>query len=167
MVKNPHASTGDPGSVPGWGRSPGEGNGKPLQYSCLENPMDRGGWQATVRGVTKELDTTELLSAHTHTHTHIICVSLMTYTPDSEKTSASSLRPPRLPRGPQLRLPLSPAGRERGGAHIPPTALPAPSTRRRCWRPVHEALPRRASPAPPPSTSAVFPKPSQVTEYTR
>ena len=42
---------GDQGSVPGWGRSPGEGNGKPLQYSCLENPMDRGAWYATVHGV--------------------------------------------------------------------------------------------------------------------
>ena len=42
---------GDPGSIPGLGRSPGEGNGNPLQYSCLENPMDRGAWQATVHGV--------------------------------------------------------------------------------------------------------------------
>ena len=42
---------GDPGSIPGWGRSPGEGNGNPLQYSCLENPMDRGAWRATVHGV--------------------------------------------------------------------------------------------------------------------
>ena len=42
----------DPGSIPGSGRSPGEGNGNPLQYSCLENPMDRGAWWATVHGVT-------------------------------------------------------------------------------------------------------------------
>ena len=42
-----------PGSIPGLGRSPGEGNGNPLQYSCLENPMDRGAWQATVPGVAK------------------------------------------------------------------------------------------------------------------
>ena len=41
-------SAGDPGSIPGLERSPGEGNGNPLQYSCLENPMDRGAWQATV-----------------------------------------------------------------------------------------------------------------------
>ena len=41
------------GSVPGLGRSPGEGNGNPLQYSCLGNPMDRGAWQATVHGVTR------------------------------------------------------------------------------------------------------------------
>ena len=45
-------SAGDLGSIPGLGRSPGEGNGNPLQYSCLENPMDRGAWQATVHGVT-------------------------------------------------------------------------------------------------------------------
>ena len=43
---------GDPGSIPGWGRSPGEGNGNPLQYSCLENTMDGGAWWATVHGVT-------------------------------------------------------------------------------------------------------------------
>ena len=46
-------NAGDPGSIPGSGRSPGEGNGNPLQYSCLENPMDRGAWQAAVHGVTK------------------------------------------------------------------------------------------------------------------
>ena len=46
-------NAGDWGSIPGSGRSPGEGNGNPLQYSCLENSMDRGGWQATVLGVTK------------------------------------------------------------------------------------------------------------------
>ena len=45
--------TGDMGSVPGSGRSPGEGNGSPLQYSCRENPMDRGAWQAAVHGVAK------------------------------------------------------------------------------------------------------------------
>ena len=43
----------DPGLIPGSGRSSGEGNGNPLQYSCLENPMDGGAWQATVRGVAK------------------------------------------------------------------------------------------------------------------
>ena len=51
-------NAGDPGSSPGLGRSPGEGNGKPLKYSCLGNRMDRGAWQATVHGVTKESDTT-------------------------------------------------------------------------------------------------------------
>ena len=52
VVKNPPANAGDMGSIPGSGRSPGEGNGKPLQYSCLKNSMDRGAWQATVHGVT-------------------------------------------------------------------------------------------------------------------
>ena len=47
------ANTEDMGLTPGSGRSPGKGNGKPLQYSCLENSMDRGAWQATVRGVAK------------------------------------------------------------------------------------------------------------------
>ena len=46
------------GLIPGLGRSPGEGNGNPLQYSCLGNSMDRGAWQATLHGVTKELDMT-------------------------------------------------------------------------------------------------------------
>ena len=49
---------GDVGSIPGSGRFPGEGNGNPFQYSCLENPMDGGAWWATIHGVTKELDMT-------------------------------------------------------------------------------------------------------------
>ena len=56
MEKNPHANVGDArdmGSVPGSGRCLGEGNGNPIQYSCLENPTERGAWQATVHGVTK------------------------------------------------------------------------------------------------------------------
>ena len=61
--KNLPASTGDPGSILWLGGSPGKGNGHTLQYSCLENPMDRGDWWATVHGV-EELDTTEQL---THT----------------------------------------------------------------------------------------------------
>ena len=62
MVKNPPAYAGDirdVGSIPGLGISPGEGNGNPLQYFCLENSMDRGAWRATVHGVDKESDTTE------------------------------------------------------------------------------------------------------------
>ena len=58
MVKNPAVSTGDTGSIPGLGRSPGEENSNPLQYSCLGNPMDSGAWWATVHGVAKELGTT-------------------------------------------------------------------------------------------------------------
>ena len=58
VVKNPPGNVGDTGSIPGSGNSPGEGNGSLLQYSCLENPMDRGAWPATVQGVTKESVTT-------------------------------------------------------------------------------------------------------------
>ena len=58
LVENLPANTGDAGLIPGLGRSPGEGNGNPLQYSCLENSMDRGTWQATVHEVAKELDRT-------------------------------------------------------------------------------------------------------------
>ena len=53
MVKNPPANAVHMGLIPGSGRSPGEGNGYPLQYSCLENSMERGAWQATVCGVAK------------------------------------------------------------------------------------------------------------------
>ena len=58
-VKNPPAHAGDADSVLGLGRSPGEGNDNPLQYSCLENPMHRGAWRATVQPVTKLSDMTE------------------------------------------------------------------------------------------------------------
>ena len=53
VVKNLPANAGDIGSIPGWGRSPGGGNGKPLQYCCLKNPVGREAWQAIVHGVTK------------------------------------------------------------------------------------------------------------------
>ena len=53
LVKNPPANAGDSGSIPGLGRSPAEGNGNPLQYSCLGNPMNRGAWWTTVHGVAK------------------------------------------------------------------------------------------------------------------
>ena len=62
MIKNPPAHSGDlrgAGSIPGSGRSPGGGHGSPLQYSCLENPMDGGAWRATVHRVVRESDTTE------------------------------------------------------------------------------------------------------------
>ena len=61
MVKTLPASVGDvrdAGLIPGLGRSPGGGHGSPVQYPCLENPMDRGAWWATVRRVTKEFDMT-------------------------------------------------------------------------------------------------------------
>ena len=69
MVKNPPANVGDArdvGLIPGWGRSPGEGNGKPFQDACLDNPMDREAWQAIVHRGHKESDTTE------YAHTHVI-----------------------------------------------------------------------------------------------
>ena len=53
MIKNRPAYAGDLGLIPGSERSPGGGNGNPVQYSCLENPMDRGAWRATVHGVAK------------------------------------------------------------------------------------------------------------------
>ena len=58
VVKNPPANAGDTGSIPGLGRSPGEENGTPLQYSCLGNPMDRGAWGREELGMTE--------NAHTH-----------------------------------------------------------------------------------------------------
>ena len=64
MVKNPPASAGDEGSIPGPVRLPGRGIGNLLQYTCLGNPLDRESWQATVHGIVKELDTTWPLSVH-------------------------------------------------------------------------------------------------------
>ena len=76
VVKNLSASVGDigdTGSVPSLGRSPGVGNGNPLQYSCLGNPMDKGTWQATVHRVAKS--ETQLKRQHTHIHPHIFFIS--------------------------------------------------------------------------------------------
>ena len=70
MVKNLPANTGgirDPSLIPGLERSLGEGHVKPLQYSCLENPMDRGAWRAIVHGVTKNQTQLKQLGMHTHT----------------------------------------------------------------------------------------------------
>ena len=81
MVKNSPANAGDirdVGSLPGSGRSPGGGHGSSLQYSCLENPMDRGAWQATVHGIAKS----QLKRLSTHAHTHIslhVCVCVYIY----------------------------------------------------------------------------------------
>ena len=80
MVKTPPANAGDEGLIPGSGRSSGEGNGDPLQFSCLGNPTDRGTWWAAVHGVTKSC--TQLSnSTHTHTHTH-------THTMSSERNAS-------------------------------------------------------------------------------
>ena len=67
LMKNPSANAGDAGSISGSRRSPGERNGNPFKYSCLENPTDREAWRATVHGVT-EPDMTEQLSTHTQAH---------------------------------------------------------------------------------------------------
>ena len=67
-VKNQPADVGDTrdaGLIPGLGRCPEEGNGNPLQHSCLDNSIDRGAWQATVHGVMKELGVTECLNSNT------------------------------------------------------------------------------------------------------
>ena len=72
VVKNPPATAGDArdaGSIPGSEKPPGEGNGNPLQYSCLRNPMDRGAWWATFHGVTKSQTR---LSTHAHTWNRIM-----------------------------------------------------------------------------------------------
>ena len=69
LVKNPPANAGDMRDadlIPRLGRSPGEGHGNPLQYSCLENPMDRGTWWATVHRVTKTQAQLKQLSTHAH-----------------------------------------------------------------------------------------------------
>ena len=63
--KESSCNAGDPGLIPGSGRSPREGNGYPFQYSCLENPMDRGAWWATLHGVTKSWARLKQLSTHT------------------------------------------------------------------------------------------------------
>ena len=87
MVKNPPANAEDTGSIPGWGRSPGEGNGSSLQYSCLGNPMDRRAWWATVQEVRKaghNSGTNEQQDKHvpgtwlspSHIHSHLIVASI-------------------------------------------------------------------------------------------
>ena len=68
MVKNPPASAGNSGLIPGSGTSPGGGNGNPLQYSCLGNPIDRGAWWAISPWGPKDLDVTEHVLIHICTH---------------------------------------------------------------------------------------------------
>ena len=73
MVKNPPANAGNAALIPESKRFPGEGNGKPLQYSCLENSTDSGAWWAIVHEVAKsrtQLSTPARTHTHTHTHTH-------------------------------------------------------------------------------------------------
>ena len=70
MVKNPPVRAGDAGSIPGSGRSPGGGHGNPPQYSCLENPMNRGAWRANVHGVAKIFLKFALESNSVHKYTN-------------------------------------------------------------------------------------------------
>ena len=77
-VKASACTVGDLGLIPGLGRSPGEGNGNPLQYSCLENPMEGGAWQATVHGVAKsrtELNNFTFTFSHLQSINNVVIVS--------------------------------------------------------------------------------------------
>ena len=65
VIKNMSANAGDAGLIPGSGRSPGGGNGNPLQYSCWDNTMNRGAWRATVHAVAKSQTRLKQLSTHT------------------------------------------------------------------------------------------------------
>ena len=76
VVQKTPANAGDVGSKRGAGRSPGEENGNPLQYSCMGNPMDRGAWQATLHGVAKELDVTEQQNSDNTVVQLLSCVRL-------------------------------------------------------------------------------------------
>ena len=70
VVKNTPGNAGDTGLIPGSQRSPGGENGNPIQYSCLENPMDRGAWQGMVHRIAKNQTQLKQLSMHAHAHTH-------------------------------------------------------------------------------------------------
>ena len=79
VVRNTPANAGDirdAGSIPGWGRSPGGGHGNPLQYPCLENPTDRGAWQAAVQGITKSQTGPKWLSTLTQSRQLRVCPAL-------------------------------------------------------------------------------------------
>ena len=97
-MKNPPASAGDTRSIPGSGRSPGEGNGTPVQCSCLENPMDRGAWWATVHSVTRSQTRTEQLNPHTQPLKRelIILVARPSFPTSGLCSESSHLSPPDL-----------------------------------------------------------------------
>ena len=86
-------NAGDPGSISWSGRSPGEGNGNPLQHSCLKNSMDRGDWQATYRPWGhKESDTTEQLTFHPLGCAHGLCLDIRKKITEAESVSLSLVR---------------------------------------------------------------------------
>ena len=106
QVKDPPVKAGDirdAGLIPGSGRSPVEGTGNPLRYSCLGNPMDRGAWQATVHGVTKSwarLNTCVCTCTHTHPptpHKDIQQFLLQTHSVEHQKPSANRTKTSRHP----------------------------------------------------------------------
>ena len=72
VVKNPPANAGDLGSIPGWGKSPGGGNGNPLQYSCLETPMDQRAWWATAHWASKNQTRLTWLSTDADMQAHVL-----------------------------------------------------------------------------------------------
>ena len=96
MVKNPPVNEGDAGSIPGWGRSSGEGNDNPLRYSCLGNPMDRGAWWAIVYGVARvEHDLATKTRIQYTVLIYVECLPISTYKVNSmiEETVLSVLFP--------------------------------------------------------------------------
>ena len=82
MVKNLPDNAGDSGSIPGWERRPGEGNGHPLQYSSLENPVDGGAWWATAHGDAKQLDMRSLAGYSPWGHTKSDTTARLHFTSD-------------------------------------------------------------------------------------
>ena len=90
VVKNPSANAGNLGSISGSGRSPGGGNGNPLQYSCLGNPMDRGALWATIHGVAEELNVTQRLNNNNNIKNVLNVIQFIQF---SHSVMSNSLQP--------------------------------------------------------------------------
>ena len=102
VVKTLPGNAGDASSIRGPGRSPGKGNGNPLQYSCLENPMDRGAWWATVHGAAKEMDMTERVNSNCSLLRRMILYWVGAHAVCSRYSAASPSPSPRLQKQPQV-----------------------------------------------------------------